>query len=194
MSLEVRGDRADVDGMIERTGLDFQIATRLTSWVAVSEEATVDPGQPTRRERIPQMVPQGLSVDGLGLLKGVVVTNMLSSAAHEEFASRYFSMDDLEPLVDVHGRIALRRGRELVIEITLDCARQWTPLGAVVVWSDGTRSLVSIDRVATTRPGAFQAGQVIRLVLRLKPDAPDSAPTKILMNAGEMSIALDDNP
>src|SRR4029450_13369661 len=41
------------DQDVERIGLDFQIATRRTSWVAVSEEPAVDPGRPTRRERIP---------------------------------------------------------------------------------------------------------------------------------------------
>lgn len=66
--LEMRRAAAGFDALdnrIERTGLDFQIATRLTSWVAVIEEPAVDPAQPTRRERIPQMVPQGLSVEGL---------------------------------------------------------------------------------------------------------------------------------
>jgi Ca-activated chloride channel family protein len=58
------GDRA---AAIEHLGLAFQIATRRTSWVAVSEEPTVDPGQPSRRERIPHGLPDGLSAEGLGL-------------------------------------------------------------------------------------------------------------------------------
>src|SRR5262249_54088463 len=56
-----------LDGPIERLGLAFQIATRLTSWVAVSEEPSVDPRAPWRRERIPQALPHGMSVEGLGL-------------------------------------------------------------------------------------------------------------------------------
>ena len=55
------------DPEIERLGLAFQVATRLTSWIAVSEEPTVDPGAPTRRERMPQQLPHGMSVEGLGL-------------------------------------------------------------------------------------------------------------------------------
>jgi hypothetical protein len=35
--------------------------------VAVSETATVDPSQPTRRERMPHELPQGMSVERLGL-------------------------------------------------------------------------------------------------------------------------------
>jgi hypothetical protein len=67
--LEVRaacGETA-VDREIERLGLAFQIATRLTSWVAVSEEPGVDPTQPSRRERMPHSLPAGMSAEGLGL-------------------------------------------------------------------------------------------------------------------------------
>jgi Ca-activated chloride channel homolog len=55
------------DEAIERLGLDFQIATRLTSWVAISTEKTVDPQAPTRSESIPQELPYGMSMEGLGL-------------------------------------------------------------------------------------------------------------------------------
>jgi Ca-activated chloride channel family protein len=60
-------DMADLESRIERVGLEFQIATRLTSWVAVSEEPSVDPGAPVRRQRVPQQLPHGMSVEGLGL-------------------------------------------------------------------------------------------------------------------------------
>jgi Ca-activated chloride channel family protein len=57
----------NVDARIEHVGLQYRIATRLTSWVAVSEDLTVDPTSPVRRERIAQQLPYGLSVEGLGL-------------------------------------------------------------------------------------------------------------------------------
>jgi Ca-activated chloride channel family protein len=60
-------DAGQIDRAIERIGLDFQVSTRLTSWIAATEEATVDPRDPTRRERIPQELPYGMSVEGLGL-------------------------------------------------------------------------------------------------------------------------------
>ena len=60
-------DKADMDRQIEQAGLDFQISTRLTSWVAVSKERTVDPGAPTRREEVPVELPHGMSVEGMGL-------------------------------------------------------------------------------------------------------------------------------
>jgi len=66
--LEVRaasGENVDVE--IERLGLDFRIATRLTSWVAVSETPSVDPQSPLRRERMPHALPHGVSAEALGL-------------------------------------------------------------------------------------------------------------------------------
>lgn len=61
---------AETDRTIERLGLQFGLATRLTSWIAISEDPTVDPGRPTRIERMPQELPYGLSAEGLGLLRG----------------------------------------------------------------------------------------------------------------------------
>lgn len=56
-----------VQAGIERAGLDFGIATRHTSWVAVSEETSVDPTDPSRSVRMPQALPYGMSIEGLGL-------------------------------------------------------------------------------------------------------------------------------
>lgn len=63
----VGGDAHGIDREIETLGVRFQIATRLTSWIAVSKEATVDPGAPTRHEDVPQELPYGMSIEGLGL-------------------------------------------------------------------------------------------------------------------------------
>lgn len=56
-----------VDPQIERVGVDFQIATRLTSWIAVSREVMVDPRDALRRERMPHELALGLSAEGVGL-------------------------------------------------------------------------------------------------------------------------------
>ncbi|WP_419190936.1 VIT domain-containing protein [Saltatorellus ferox] len=55
------------DAEIERLGLDYQIATRRTSWVAISEARTVDPNEPTRSVEMPHELGAGLSAEGLGL-------------------------------------------------------------------------------------------------------------------------------
>lgn len=56
-----------VDAEITEIGLAYQIATRLTSWVAVTEEETVDATAPTRSEVVPQALPYGMSAEGIGL-------------------------------------------------------------------------------------------------------------------------------
>ncbi|MDF1562787.1 MAG: VIT domain-containing protein [Deltaproteobacteria bacterium] len=69
LELELAGGRqaSEVDREIEARGLAFQVATRLTSWIAVTKEATVDPRDPTRHERLPQALPHGMSIERLGL-------------------------------------------------------------------------------------------------------------------------------
>ena len=61
------GVTPQLDLAIERLGLGFGLATRRTSWVAVSDEPTVDPREPSRKVRVPQALPHGMSVEGLGL-------------------------------------------------------------------------------------------------------------------------------
>lgn len=56
-----------IEPEIERLGLDFQLATRLTSWIAVTQEVTVDPREGMRRERMPHELPHGMSAEGVGL-------------------------------------------------------------------------------------------------------------------------------
>jgi hypothetical protein len=65
--LAAGGDAPSIDAQIEALGLRHRIATRLTSWVAIAEEPSVDPGRPFKRVRVPHAVPYGTSVEGLGL-------------------------------------------------------------------------------------------------------------------------------
>jgi Ca-activated chloride channel family protein len=67
LRLAAGGSAREIDPTIERFGIDFQIATRLTSWIAVTQEATVDPRDPLRRERMPHELAYGLSAEGVGL-------------------------------------------------------------------------------------------------------------------------------
>ena len=64
--LEARSMLEEVDRQIEAIGIRFQIATRLTSWVAVDERVRVTPG-PSRHEVVPQEVPYGTSAAAFGL-------------------------------------------------------------------------------------------------------------------------------
>jgi Ca-activated chloride channel family protein len=56
-----------VDAIVERHGIEFQISTRLTSWIAVSQQRTVDPSAPTRSTTMPHALPHGTSIAGFGL-------------------------------------------------------------------------------------------------------------------------------
>ncbi|HVV86949.1 MAG TPA: VIT domain-containing protein [Kofleriaceae bacterium] len=64
--LETRAQLGEaVDRELEGLGLRFQIATRMTSWVAVDESRTVERGG--RHEVVPQELPYGTSAGSFGL-------------------------------------------------------------------------------------------------------------------------------
>jgi Ca-activated chloride channel family protein len=72
---------SSVDGEIEELGLEFQIATRMTSWVAIDESRIVK--GPARDELIPQELPYGTSAAAFGL-RGAAQTgefDMLANAS-----------------------------------------------------------------------------------------------------------------
>lgn len=58
-SLTAGADRAEVERTIEATGVEFQVATRPTSWVAVSAQVTVEPGAARRTVEQPHELPHG---------------------------------------------------------------------------------------------------------------------------------------
>ena len=68
-ALGAGGDPRELNAAIESTGLAFQIATRLTSWIAVSQRVTVTPGARGRKVEQPHELPHGVSAAGLGLRK-----------------------------------------------------------------------------------------------------------------------------
>jgi Ca-activated chloride channel family protein len=202
LEMRLAGGECMLDREIETLGLDFQIATRLTSWVAVTEEATVDPLQPLRRERIPQALPAGLSVTGLGL-RGLRIVQprvqaMLGSLAPSMELWKVLGTDSLKGVGMVgrprrrrqlRGRIVLRRYRWLVVEITVDKVLAWDPSDARAAWDDGTECGAEID-AQSTPPGAVKAGEVIQLLLCLDETAPPGPPTRILLVSRSQSIDI----
>ena len=214
--LEMRraaGLQADADRAIERIGLDFQIATRLTSWVAVSEEPAVDPTQPARRERIPHALPAGLSAEGLGLRSAILgrPRSMLRMALAHPGAPREVHRSGIadtmwavlaEPrppilpypprvgrgLRSLTGRLVLRQGREITIEIDVNQPFEWDPVAVEVTWPDSTKLEAGIAWERTTRQGPVEAGQVIRLGLCLKADGPFLAPSQFSVTTGKGEV------
>jgi Ca-activated chloride channel family protein len=63
--LEARTMLDPADAMIEEVGLQFQIATRLTSWIAVDETRVVK--GPERTQNVPQELPYGTKAQSFGL-------------------------------------------------------------------------------------------------------------------------------
>jgi Ca-activated chloride channel family protein len=60
-------DKRMLDASIEATGIAYRISTRLTSWIAIDKDASVDPRDPSRRVEQPQMLPYGVTAEGVGL-------------------------------------------------------------------------------------------------------------------------------
>lgn len=204
--LEMRAVAGEkVDSEIEQLGIAFAIATRLTSWVAVSEEPTVDPRQATRRVRIAQAVPHGMSLHGLGLqhqLSGALRARMhhapMSSgkswSLDQQFRGRARrheaeDFDDESPqfvrgaLKPLHGRIVSRGDSELVIEIQLgEQPLHWDPAPRARLRFGFLSFRASIEPVVdlarSTAPGVIDAHLVIRLVLHLDAALP-KRPTRL---------------
>ena len=61
-------ERKRIEREIEELGLRHRIASRRTSLVAISEDPTVDPRDPRRRERLAVEVPAEVSAEGVGLM------------------------------------------------------------------------------------------------------------------------------
>ncbi|MBZ5497402.1 MAG: VWA domain-containing protein [Acidobacteriia bacterium] len=64
-------EAAAFEARIEALGLRHGIASRKTSLIAISEDPTVDPKDPRRRERLAVEVPAEVSAEGVGLLPSI---------------------------------------------------------------------------------------------------------------------------
>lgn len=199
-----------VDAEIERLGLEYQIATRLTSWVAIVEEPSVDPTKPTRRERMPHALPYGMSIDGLGLRPQTFEVGSFAGTARLQAllglkdASRSFSGSGMEARLSLGAsersvflrptrltaRLVLRTGRELTFEIAVDTAFDWDPDGVVLMWPGGTHLKAQIVEPHTTARGTVEAGVTVRLSIRLDQDGPDGPPRHLLLRGPHDAIRI----
>jgi hypothetical protein len=175
---------ARLDDELERIGLEYQISTRRTSWIAVSEEATVDPGEPTRRVKIAQSLPAGLSAEGLGLVErdyGMVhcappadMPRLIHDVQHGRGDAeihfdlstprRVFKRQVATPIRLPARLVSLDEGRA-IIEIELPDELDWRPKRVSIQDAAGA----TISRQGTTSAGRYEAGQIIRLVINRLP-------------------------
>jgi Ca-activated chloride channel homolog len=188
MRLAAGGDRADIDRAVEQLGLDYGIATRLTSWIAVDRTPSVDPRSPTRREVVPQLLPHGMSVDGLGL-REVAEQERFGGAfggqkADMKARARRPRPDYIGAFTGasrpvVHATVIHRKGREITIEIQAPPYLPWEPETFDVLLVDGGELTGSVDLSRTTRAGRLAAGQIVRITIVLHADS-DARVTQIV--------------
>ena len=206
--LEMRAAGGEqVDAEIETTGLDFAIATRLTSWVAVSDGVAIDSRLPSRRARIPQRIPAGLALRTLGLSRersgmrfGISMAAEFSEAIEEVEAPafRRSSRDASTTRSElrsrrrrdrIRGRLVTARDGELVIEFEVEGASlNWAPSELVYVSARRLRTretAATLDANRSTMPSRIEAGQIVRLVLRLAGPIRGRIQSLRLDNAGE---------
>ncbi len=182
------GRPGEIDKIIERLGLRHGISSRMTSLVAISEDPTVDPRNPRRRERLPVEVPWGISAEGAGL-------SPITTALEDMAAPLMLSEPRIRP-----ARGMFRKVRESAMQIdrsrfsralTVDGARVLridgptlvfefeAPADGFVLPNDYTTIMVTFDDGAETcvaevvaaessGPGPYAAGLTIRLALRLE--------------------------
>lgn len=143
-------DATQSDEAIATLGVEFQVSTRVTSWVAISDTVDVDAGDPTRREVVPQEMPHGMSVESLGL-RG---TSMAGGGAAPGSAPRS------------RGAKVVRRRL-----VAPDRAQRSEPrlLG-------GIRGLSKRKRRGTSRDDAFSRSD--EAPVPMAPPAPAAAPAK----------------
>jgi Ca-activated chloride channel homolog len=103
-----------VDEQIEALGLRFQIATRLTSWVAIDELRRAE-GRPGRTEDVPQELPYGTSAASFGLRGGeaVAVFGGMDAMAAVVVPSASYGMDKARPrrsASELKQRLGLKKG------------------------------------------------------------------------------------
>ena len=74
-------ERSRIEKEIEELGLRHRIASRRTSLIAISEDPTVDPKDPRRRERLAVELPAEVSAEGVGLTTGPMALSMAALPA-----------------------------------------------------------------------------------------------------------------
>ena len=186
------------DTEIEGLGRDFQISTRLTSWIAVSEEPGVDPTQPIRRVTMPHELPYRMSVEGLGLrpapffasahLLGVSRMEVLGLV--RGVRARLDRPDLLKkPSPSLIARVRRRKSNQLLMELDVLEDIAWDPDD----WDwlrleDDERVRCRPIAKDSTAAGTFEPGVTLRLVVEF--DEPLLSTPVGLLSSVNLEIPL----
>ncbi len=120
LELAVAGRSGEAEGIglkIEKLGLRHGIASRKTSMIAISEDPTVDPRDPRRRQKLAVDLPAEVSAEGVGLmptyaaaapLSGQRVFHQLTRAF--DAPSDHFTLEDGESGAEYAEETSYMRG------------------------------------------------------------------------------------
>jgi Ca-activated chloride channel family protein len=211
--LEMRvaaGQGHGLDEQIEQLGRRFRLATRRTSWVAISTEPMVDPRLPVRRERIPHELPHGLSAEGLGL-RGT--SRMLKApGVAAALSQRYVARDEEPwPLVERGGpgaeevrewfalrkawlrmwrpaKLTWHRDGAVALELSVEDGAWDLPAEVQLRWPGGIVLTATTDSARSTQPGPVPKAAVIRLVLLLPAGAPAADPIAVDLHGARLDV------
>jgi Ca-activated chloride channel family protein len=177
---------------IEAIGLQFGLASRFTSWVAVSDEPNVDPRLPSRRVRVPHALPHGMSIAALGLNDTAVLRASVRSLdgsgmrrqelreTVEERAHLLAPSQSPSPRTAHTARIVRLSLGALWLELTGFTGSWQLPDTVMVRLRDGTEIAVTLlPNGNSTASGPVTAEQVLRLALKLPGSAPFIPPIAV---------------
>lgn len=171
LELRAAGDASalvEVDHEVEQIGLAYGILTRLTSWVAISSQATVDPSDPIRRESVPQAPVAGMAMQAMAspaaarrigpsdatvaYCRSIVITPEAAPGDVEESAGRAFAAwDEDDALGDVlpcmEAAAPAERYAAMAVPCDLSSSAAPPATGDHGIEVDGAMILMSADRL-----------------------------------------------
>lgn len=163
--------RSKILARIEELGLRHRLVTRRTSLVAISEDPTVDPRDPRRRERLACELPEGLSAEGVGMeaVSYFAVMNLLGGAEESIGGLEQFRRASQAPhAAAISGRLLLCQPERVVFEFEAPSDDFEMPPdghGVELVWHD-QRLRGRVDAAASTRAGRYRAGVTLQVAVR----------------------------
>jgi Ca-activated chloride channel family protein len=197
LAASVENNSKAIERKIESLGLRHGIPSRMTSLVAISEDTTVDPKDPRRRERLPVEVPAGVSAEGVGLVRGAEMKFLTFGVARELVSyqdiikasrvgryekSRFANILTpkrsiigpmlLGPIMIDNARVLRIDDQILVFEFEVPVDGFMLPGKHETIYVEfedcGHSPAGLLDRESTNR-GPHQAGLTVRLALKLEP-------------------------
>jgi Ca-activated chloride channel homolog len=191
LSLSVDCNRAEsLKGEIETAGLRHGITSSQTSLIAISEDQTVDPADPRRRERLAVEVPAGVCAEMAGVappahllmacvspvaseerswLADKAISSPYPSRARGLFTGLRRELARYMPPLTWDARILRFEGGLLIIDFVVQIGGLLLPQTAVVVrFEDGSELTAQVDPAMSTKPGPHKDGLTVRLALLLE--------------------------